>query len=195
MAGTAIVTRTGNVVDLLDPLPTAIKLTEIALALSRLPRFGGHTTRTWSVADHSLLVLDLLGEDAPPDVRLAALLHDAHEPYTGGDIATPAIRAMWFECPAAADAIATLKRRVDGAIAGAFGLDSALFRHDAVLAADRLALAIEVHHLMAKPEGVWGDLPRLPDFIPDLPKTSQDAAQNRFLLRALELLRATRRRA
>lgn len=194
MAGTSIVTRTGNVVDLLDPLPGAIKMTEVALALSRLPRFGGHTTRTWSVADHSVLVCDLMGEDAPPDLALAGLLHDAHEPYTGGDIATPAINALWFECPAVVDALASLKRRVDGAVAQAFGIDAALFRHDAVLAADRLALAIEAHHLMAKPEGVWGDLPRLPDFIPDLPKTSQDAAQNRFLLRALSLLRLTRRR-
>ena len=190
--GTAIVTRTGNVVDLLNPAPSAFTLTEIALALSRLPRFGGHTSRTWSVADHSLLVVDLLGEDAPPDIALAGLLHDGHEPYTGGDIATPAVNALRWECPAAADALDALKRRVDGAVAHAFTLDPALFYHDAVRAADRLALAIEGRHLRAKPKSVWANLPRLPEFIPDLPKTSQETAQNRFLLRGLALLKAHR---
>jgi hypothetical protein len=52
-------------------------------------RFNGHLSKPYSVAEHSLLVADLarlMGENRRG--QLAALLHDAHEVYTG-DIARP----------------------------------------------------------------------------------------------------------
>jgi 5'-deoxynucleotidase YfbR-like HD superfamily hydrolase len=63
-------------------------LVDIALGLSRQPRFGGQTRRWWSVLDHSLFVADLAAREGRGlRVILALLLHDAHEALTG-DIPT-----------------------------------------------------------------------------------------------------------
>ena len=71
---------------------------EIAHALAQINRFTGHARRPYSVAEHSLLVATIAaGEGATPVQQLAALLHDAHEAFTG-DLASPskwAIGAPW----------------------------------------------------------------------------------------------------
>lgn len=64
---------------------------EIALALSRICRFGGHCIRFYSVAHHSVLVADILRRLYPEqtagkagiDLLVAALFHDAGEAYLG----------------------------------------------------------------------------------------------------------------
>jgi hypothetical protein len=66
-------------------------LVDIAVGLSRQPRFGGQTRRWWSVLDHTLFGDELVkaeGYARWPELRLAWLLHDAHEALTG-DIPTP----------------------------------------------------------------------------------------------------------
>lgn len=149
----------GTMVPLDNPQPHHIHLAEIAHSLSRLPRFNGHTLRPWSVAQHSLLVLDLLGTDEPPELRLAALLHDAHEAYLG-DITSPvatAIRGTRDACP-----IEGLKTLFNVAIAARFRLDPATFHHGDIKRADSLALAIEATRLMAKPSKPWLNLPDPP---------------------------------
>lgn len=70
--------------DLEHPERYTFRIEEIAHALSNLCRFSGHGL-FYSVAEHSVNVSRLLEGDA----RLFGLLHDAHEPYTGGDIARP----------------------------------------------------------------------------------------------------------
>lgn len=66
------------------------EINEIAHALSMINRFTGHTTRPYSVAEHSLLVAQMASEEgASPITQLAALLHDAHEAFTG-DVSSPA---------------------------------------------------------------------------------------------------------
>jgi hypothetical protein len=58
-------------------------LGDIALALSRIPRFGGHCRRWWSVLNHSIFVYELAKQLREPNkVLLALLLHDAHEALT-----------------------------------------------------------------------------------------------------------------
>jgi hypothetical protein len=70
-------------------LHNEISIADIANALPKINRFTGHTSRPYSVAEHSLLVADLARmAGATPIVQLAALLHDAHEVYTG-DVASP----------------------------------------------------------------------------------------------------------
>jgi len=76
-------------------------LCDIALSLSRQPRFGGHTVDPWSVAEHSMVValIARYASHAPLGSRqeMYGLVHDAHESVTG-DIPstwkTPEMRAQ-----------------------------------------------------------------------------------------------------
>jgi hypothetical protein len=63
---------------------------EIAWSLAHLNRFTGHTNRPYSVAEHSLLVMNIarLQFQADAGGQLAALMHDAHECIVG-DVASP----------------------------------------------------------------------------------------------------------
>ncbi|MER8571843.1 HD family hydrolase [Mesorhizobium sp. M1338] len=83
----------GRRLDLLDPSPLDIEISDIAHGLARVARWNGQTSgeHAFSVAQHSLLVealfCDLMPE-ASADARLAALLHDAPE-YVIGDMISP----------------------------------------------------------------------------------------------------------
>jgi uncharacterized protein len=72
-------THTGRCVDLLDPRTSEISIFDISRSLSQLCRFLGHTTRFYSVAQHSVHVSQLV----PKEDALWGLLHDASEAYTG----------------------------------------------------------------------------------------------------------------
>ncbi|TPJ55349.1 MULTISPECIES: HD family hydrolase [unclassified Mesorhizobium] len=83
----------GRRLDLLDPSPLDIEISDIAHGLARVARWNGQTSgeHAFSVAQHSLLVEALfcdLMPDAPADARLMALLHDAPE-YVIGDMISP----------------------------------------------------------------------------------------------------------
>jgi 5'-deoxynucleotidase YfbR-like HD superfamily hydrolase len=83
----------GRRLDLLDPSPLDVEIEDIAHGLARVARWNGQTAgaHIFSVAQHSLLVEDIVGRlepAAPQPLRLAALLHDAAE-YVIGDIISP----------------------------------------------------------------------------------------------------------
>ena len=89
---TWLLTSTGREHDLsqtiasIENTPT---LREISHSLSQINRYTGHSSRPYSVAEHSLLVFDIaFGLDASTIVCLAALMHDAHESITG-DVSSP----------------------------------------------------------------------------------------------------------
>ena len=66
-----------------------LTLAEIAHSLAQLNRYTGHALRPYSVAEHSLLVCDIVrGMGLGPHAQRAALLHDAHEAYCS-DIPSP----------------------------------------------------------------------------------------------------------
>ena len=82
--GRFIQTLSGRRVNPLDAAPEDIDPVDIADALANLCRFGGHSRGFYSVAQHSVIVCDLLEErGATPDELMAALLHDAAEAYLG----------------------------------------------------------------------------------------------------------------
>lgn len=78
----AIQTYSGEAYDFQNPDPATIKLRDIAHALSNACRYAGHTARFYSVAEHSVLVMQTLkawgyGER----IQRVGLMHDAHEAY------------------------------------------------------------------------------------------------------------------
>lgn len=146
--------HSGMCVDLLAPNLTELRLTDIATALARIPRFLGATLgdHAYSVAQHSVLVAQLL-HDQTVHVQRAGLLHDAHEAFTG-DIPTPVKSALGRHL------VEALERRLRLPLFARFGLGPGLLDDARIHAADRLALATERHRLMAPSSWPWGrDLP------------------------------------
>jgi len=70
-------TYTGKMINVFDPDPELICIEDIAHALGNLCRFGGHTRKFYSVAEHSVLV----ASKVRGPLKLTALLHDAAEAY------------------------------------------------------------------------------------------------------------------
>lgn len=82
MANGAIQTVSGRWLDPLAPDPTQIEIGDIAQALANQCRFGGHSRRFYSVAQHSTIVSDVCERRGSSAAEaLAALLHDAGEAY------------------------------------------------------------------------------------------------------------------
>ncbi len=82
--GPFLQTVSGRRVNPFDPDPDQLDPADIARALGNLCRFGGHCRVFYSVAQHSVIVSELVeqrGGDAE-DV-FAALMHDASEAYLG----------------------------------------------------------------------------------------------------------------
>ena len=84
----SIRTVSGRYVNVLNPDTDSILIYDIAHALSRMPRFGGHLPHFYSVAQHSMCVANLVDKQH----ALSALLHDASEAYLM-DIPSP-IKAL-----------------------------------------------------------------------------------------------------
>ena len=83
----------GRRLDLIDPSPLDVEISDIAHGLARVARWNGQTKgpEIFSVAQHSLLVEALFAAGEAPSsrkARLAALLHDAPE-YVIGDMISP----------------------------------------------------------------------------------------------------------
>lgn len=88
----------GRRLDILDPSPLDVELSDIAHGLARVARWNGQTVGDFpfSVAQHSVLVLEIFQAvctGATARDALYALLHDAPE-YVMGDIISPFKAAM-----------------------------------------------------------------------------------------------------
>ena len=82
-------TVSGRKIDVSNPNPEDIVIEDIAWALSRMPRFSGHSIPyvPYSVAQHCIQVAEELKEHGP-EVQLLGLLHDAAEAYIN-DLPSP----------------------------------------------------------------------------------------------------------
>lgn len=120
--------------------PPQIK--DVAHHLAQINRYTGACSRPYSVAEHSLLV-ERIGQQrgATPVLRLALLMHDAHEAYTS-DMSSPAKVAIgldWHEFEG--NHALNLRHH--------FGLRTTFVAHRKEIdACDRIALATERRDLM-----------------------------------------------
>jgi 5'-deoxynucleotidase YfbR-like HD superfamily hydrolase len=136
----------GRRLDLLNPSPLDIEIEDIALGLSRLARWNGQTVgdHGFSVAQHSLLVLDLLegAVDRPNrKLRRATLLHDASE-FVTADLITPFKMVI-------GSAYKDLETRIQTTVHLCFGLPAVLSEdwQAAIKRADRDAAFLEAVEL------------------------------------------------
>lgn len=111
---TWVQTFTGRSFDLAHPRAEDVRAADLAHALAYSCRFGGHTRAHYSVAQHSILVAALVWHRTGDEwARLVALLHDAHEAYTG-DIKQP-VKAL-LEDFAGRSIVRMLEAPIDAAI-------------------------------------------------------------------------------
>lgn len=173
------------------PQPGDIHFPDIAAQLAKLCRFAGATTTFYSVAQHSVLVADIVLARWPGhhQAALYGLLHDAHEVVIG-DIPAPARdylhRAVGWTL---LDAYA---QDIDEAVTIAAGLpwpvpgDIA----QAVGCADRVARHAEARCLLAEPaRGVppWPELTDLKPWHKPVKPLPWDKAETLFVARLTEL--------
>ena len=153
---TTMRTVSDNSMDLLNPSADAVSAIDIAYSLARIKRFNGHTTI--SVAQHSFEVM--LALYARPDfpamlmkngmhmtaqsALLYALLHDAHEAYTG-DISRPMNNAIAQLADGLESPVNPIKRDVQVAIHRHFELPAGIHPRlrEAISIADRKLLNID----------------------------------------------------
>jgi len=122
----------------LDPKPGDVFIEDIAHALAMQCRFNGHSSSHYSVAQHSVLVSNVL----PDNLKLQGLLHDAAEAYLG-DVIKP---IKW-------DEFKKIEDRNLKVIFERFGVDWPL--HPDVHVADLALLATEARDIMGGERHPW----------------------------------------
>ena len=140
-SATMVETYTGRFVDTRRPDPATLCLEDIAHALANVCRFGGHSQRFYSVAEHAVLVsrrLEHKGYDRT--VCLGAVHHDDPEAYLG-DIPRPLK-------PLLGKAYERLTERMDTAIITALGIPDHREFHAVIKEADNWALLLEARFLL-----------------------------------------------
>lgn len=155
----------------MDPRAEDIDSEDIAHALSLLCRYGGHIDRFYSVAEHCVLMSQVVA----PESALHALLHDATEAYVV-DVPRPLKRYL-------AD-YRMVEAKVWLAIAEKFGIDPELPAdvHDA----DNRMLLNETAILMPG-VGVWAGLQGLDPLPVEVKGWPPERAKVRYLKRLTEL--------
>jgi hypothetical protein len=138
-----------------NPDPAVVTLEDIAHALSNICRFGGHVRRFYSVAEHSVLVSDIVKARGGDLLRQqVAFLHDGHEGYVW-DAPSPLKPLLGPDFKHLADV-------ADRVIARKF-LDRApdVFKREYVKSADMTALVVEGRALLpvGPSDEEWEPLP------------------------------------
>jgi hypothetical protein len=126
------------------PLPdndNAPHVVDVVMHLGRTKRFGGWGHPEWTVLHHSMLVSLLWASYYDLDGMHLALLHDAHEAYTG-DIPSPVKQFMGHE------QVKMLERDLDKRIRSMVSVFKEPDEYDQkrVKLVDQAALIIEAYH-------------------------------------------------
>jgi uncharacterized protein len=157
----------------LDPQPEEVLIEDIAHGLGRICRFGGHTRDFYSVAQHSVIVSNIL----PEELALAGLLHDATEAYIGD-----MVRPLKYSVPQ----YMLIEDRLWDVIAARFNLPRILppeIKH-----ADNVALITERRDLLEK-QRKWGDWSKAYAPLPDIIRpVGPNLAETMFMIRFQQLI-------
>lgn len=153
-----IITNSGVKFDFSNIPSNPVVLEDIAWALSMTCRFGGHSKKFYSVAEHSCLVAERCKA-----YNLEGLMHDAAEAYIG-DIVTPLKQYLTLD----------IEESVERLISKRFNLTypwpAEVHEHDQVL------LATEMVALFGKNHSTFEVDPRI-----NIQCLSQKEAYNKFL--------------
>lgn len=136
-------TTTGRAFPLPNFTPADFSIEDIAHALALQCRFNGHCLAFYSVAQHSVLVSQIV----PDQFRLWGLLHDASEAYMS-DLPAPFKRML--------PDYKKLEKKVMQAICIRFGLPEEMPVQ--VMSADLTMLATEKRDLLVKEPQKWESL-------------------------------------
>lgn len=164
--------------DIMDPNPDEISLVDIACALSRIARFGGHGLHFYSVAAHSLFC-EQIGEQLGMDknARATLLMHDAAEAYVG-DVVRP------LKYSGRVGEYDEIEHTIWCAIAFKWGLPMITCKD--IKAVDNIACITEKVALFPAHD----DWPGFPDPLPRAPSylaASMDTVFRAFVAKAIEL--------
>ena len=133
---------------ILDPQPEDFLIGDIAHALSNQCRFTGHTTKFYSVCDHSIRVCHYIKDKYPGNHReaYAGLMHDASEAYLS-DLARPIKHLPEFQF------YRDLENSLMAKIAARFEFDWPM--SEIVREADNVLLGTEARDLIYRPIDDW----------------------------------------
>ena len=136
-----------------QPTPAFYQNIDLARTLSQINRYNGHTSRPYSVAEHSILVAALL----PQRLCRLGLLHDAGEAATG-DTTRPWLKTIGQTSPRYHD----LHAAWHDAALKAFDLHPTDADRAALAHADGIALELEAAALLSQQIGAYP----LPTYLP-----------------------------
>lgn len=149
-----IETHSGLMLDFLEPREEMIHPDDIALGLSRMPRYAGQFSshhQHYSVAEHSILVYQQVKKmGGSKEEQRWALLHDSCEAYTG-DVPSPLKRLL--------PDYQAMEDQLMDVISGRFLIGLAI--PEIVLAVDAAMVPFERAHVMNKSDNDWGLKPRM----------------------------------
>ncbi|WP_076707451.1 hypothetical protein [Yersinia enterocolitica] len=167
-----ITTYSGLKFNYLKPVVSSICIKDIAQALSHECRFAGHLPNFYSVAQHCLLISQIV----PEEFALEALLHDATEAYCK-DIPSPLKRLL--------PDYQAIELRVDIVVREAFGLPAEM--SEVVHYCDLVMLATERQELEINDDKEWPMLAGIPPAEMAIVPMSPRDARIAFLARFKEL--------
>ena len=172
-----IQTYTGKRIDPWNYSEDDFCIEDVARSLAFTNRFSGHSTRPYSVAQHSLMVSQLCGDEH----ALWGLLHDAAEAYIG-DIASPLkSQIIYYGLP-----ISEVEKHILSVIMKMHCLPTAM--PACVEQADMIACAAERVVLMESDHD-WGEIDRFAERfdLPPLQRMTHWTAEYEFSTRYKEL--------
>lgn len=125
----------GAKIDIFNPRPEQLNIGDIAHALSMLCRFNGHCPKFYSVAQHSVIVSNIVKKG----YELPALLHDVSE-FALGDVVSP----LKHHLPDFKE----IEENFEKTVRKAFGIRNDKKTKLEVKKADQIALITEVRDLI-----------------------------------------------